>query len=134
MGAADHVKLFQIESIEKNLGSKPKPREDPCRFEKDSHAAGVVVGPGCSLDGIKMGPQGSLGLLTTHAADSLTTDSAAAATALARGCKAKTGMLGVCEDGSIPKSVLEIAKEKGMRIGLVTNSTIYDASPAALAA
>ncbi|MGH7771071.1 MAG: alkaline phosphatase [Candidatus Binatia bacterium] len=30
------------------------------------------------------------------------------------------------------KSVLEIAKEKGMRIGLVTNSTIYDASPAAL--
>lgn len=77
--------------------------------------------------------QGSLGFITTHAADSLTTDSAAAATAMAGGCKAKVGALGICDDGRIPKTVLEIAKEKGMRIGLVTNSTIYDASPAAFA-
>ncbi|TAK02261.1 hypothetical protein EPO44_08425, partial [bacterium] len=77
--------------------------------------------------------EGYLGLLTTHAADSLTTDSAAAATALASGCKAKIGAIGNCEDGRIPKTVLEIAKERGMRIGLVTNSTIYDASPAAFA-
>ena len=77
--------------------------------------------------------EGYLGLLTTHAADSLITDSSAAATALASGCKAKNGAVGVCEDGSIPKTVLELAKEKGMRIGLATNSTIYDASPAAFA-
>ena len=81
----------------------------------------------------KVMKEGSLGLLTTHAADSLVTDSSAAATALASGCKAKSGSVGVCEDGSIPKTVLELAKEKGMRIGLVTNSTIYDASPAAFA-
>jgi alkaline phosphatase len=77
--------------------------------------------------------EGTLGLSTTHAADSLSTDSAAAATALASGCKAKVGALGICDDGTIPKTVLEIAKENGMRIGLVTNSTIYDASPAAFA-
>ncbi len=77
--------------------------------------------------------QGSIGLLTTHAADSLGTDSAAAATAMASGCKAKIGALGICDDGTIPKTVLEVAKEKGMRTGLVTNSTIYDASPAAFA-
>ena len=41
--------------------------------------------------------------------------------------------LGICDDGTIPKTALEMAKEKGMRIGLVTNSTIYDASPAAFA-
>src|SRR5918996_2108282 len=75
--------------------------------------------------------EGILGLLTTHAADSLSTDSAAAATALASGCKAKIGALGMCADGSVPKTAMEIAKEKGMRVGLVTNSVVYDASPAA---
>ncbi|TMA11147.1 MAG: hypothetical protein E6J89_08595 [Deltaproteobacteria bacterium] len=81
----------------------------------------------------KIMKQGSIGLMTTHAANSLSTDSAAAATALASGCKAKIGAIGSCEDGTIPKTVLEIAKENGMRIGLITNSTLYDASPAAFA-
>ena len=75
--------------------------------------------------------EGTLGLLTTDAADSLSTDSAAAATALASGCKAKLGALGICADGSIPKTAMEIAKENGMRTGLVTNAAVYDASPAA---
>jgi alkaline phosphatase len=75
--------------------------------------------------------EGTLGLLTTDAADSLSTDSAAAATALASGCKAKLGALGICADGSIPKTAMEIAKENGMRLGLVTNAPVYDASPAA---
>src|ERR1043166_5328909 len=79
----------------------------------------------------KIMKEGYLGLITTHAANSLSTDSAAAATALASGCKAKIGALGMCADGSIPKTVGEMAKEKNMRIGLITNSTIYDASPAA---
>ena len=81
----------------------------------------------------KIMKQGSVGLITTHAANALSTDSAAAATALASGCKAKIGAIGSCEDGSIPKTVMEIAKENGMRIGLITNSTLYDASPAAFA-
>jgi alkaline phosphatase len=75
--------------------------------------------------------EGVLGLITTHPADSLSTDSAAAATALASGCKAKIGALGMCADGAVPKTAMEVAKERGMRIGLVTNSTVYDASPAA---
>ena len=75
--------------------------------------------------------QGTLGLVTTDAADSLSTDSAAAATALASGCKAKLGALGICADGSVPKTAMEITKEKGMRIGLVTNAAVFDASPAA---
>ena len=75
--------------------------------------------------------EGSVGLMTTHAANSLSTDSAAAATALASGCKAQIGALGVCADGSVPDTAMEHARQRGMRIGLVTNSTIYDASPAA---
>src|SRR5262245_47256275 len=80
----------------------------------------------------KIMKEGNLGLITTDAADSLSTDSAAAATALASGCKAKLGVLGMCADGSVPKTAMEIAKENGMRVGLVTNSAVYDARPAAL--
>lgn len=75
--------------------------------------------------------EGTLGLMTTHAADSLSTDSAAAATALASGCKANIGALGLCADGTPAVSAMEIARQRGMRLGLVTNSTVYDASPAA---
>jgi alkaline phosphatase len=76
---------------------------------------------------------GVLGLMTTHAADSLSTDSAAAATALASGCKANIGALGVCADGTVPATAMEIAKQRGFKIGLVTNAEVYDASPAAFA-
>ncbi len=90
----------------------------------------VVHGEGLNVPD-KIIKEGSLGLITTHPADSVTTDSAAAATAMAGGCKAKIGALGICADGKVPKTVMERAKEKGMRIGLLTTSTIYDASPAA---
>ena len=79
----------------------------------------------------KIMKEGNVGLMTTHAADSLSTDSAAAATALASGCKAKIGVLGVCADGSVPDTVMESAKQRGLKIALLTNSTVYDASPAA---
>ena len=46
--------------------------------------------------------EGSVGVMTTHAANALSTDSAAAATALAGGCKANVGALGVCADGIVP--------------------------------
>ena len=95
-------------------------------YNRHIHNEGLIISD-------KIMREGTLGLLTTHSADSLSSDSAAAATALASGCKAKNGSVGTCEDGTIRKTVLEVAKEKGMRIGLVTNSTIYDASPAAFA-
>jgi alkaline phosphatase len=79
----------------------------------------------------KIMTEGFVGLMTTHAANSLSTDSAAAATALASGCKAKIGALGVCADGTVPTTAMEVAKQRGLKIGLVTNSTVYDASPAA---
>ena len=79
----------------------------------------------------KIMKEGHVGVMTTHAADSLSTDSAAAATALAGGCKAKIGALGMCADGTIPVSAMELARRRGMRLGLVTNAPVYDASPAA---
>src|SRR5262249_37062247 len=54
----------------------------------------------------KIMKEGNLALTTTDAADSLSTDSPAAATAFASGCKAKLGVLGMCADGSIPKTAM----------------------------
>src|SRR5438552_4239915 len=75
------------------------------QYNRVVHNEGLVISD-------KIMKEGYLGLITTHAADSLSTDSAAAATALASGCKAKIGALGMCADGSIPKTAGELAKEK----------------------
>lgn len=94
------------------------------QYNRVVHNTGLLIAD-------KIMAEGTLGLMTTHAANSLTTDSAAAATAMALGCKAKLGVLGICADGSSAKSAVEIARERNMKVGLVTNSTVYDASPAA---
>lgn len=94
------------------------------QYSRQIHNEGFVI-----VD--KIIKEGALGLMTTHAANSLSTDSAAAATAMADGCKAKIGALGICADGTDPTSAMEIARQRGMKLGVITNSTVYDASPAA---
>ncbi|HKY09488.1 MAG TPA: alkaline phosphatase [Candidatus Binatia bacterium] len=79
----------------------------------------------------KIVKEGVMGLMTTHAADSLSTDSAAAATAMANGCKANIGGLGMCADGTIPTSAMELARRRGMKLGVITTAAVYDSSPAA---
>jgi alkaline phosphatase len=79
----------------------------------------------------KIVKEGAIGVMTTHAADSLSTDSAAAATAMANGCKANIGGLGICADGTIPTSAMDLAKRRGMSLAVITTAAIYDSSPAA---
>ncbi len=68
----------------------------------------------CSLDGV--------------------TDSAAAATAIATGYKTKNEWVGMLPDGSTPETILERAEAIGKSTGLVTDVSVYDATPAAFAA
>ncbi|HEX2828475.1 MAG TPA: alkaline phosphatase [Burkholderiales bacterium] len=75
--------------------------------------------------------RGTLGLLSTSSASSPVTDSAAAATAMSTGRKTNNDMAGVTADGKPATTLMEIAKARGKRIGLVTTATVYDASPAA---
>ncbi len=70
-------------------------------------------------------------LTRTASANQLITDSAAAATAIACGVKANNGALGVTPDGQRVESVAEIAKGKGMKVGVITTVTIVHATPAA---
>ena len=94
------------------------------QYTRHIHNEGFVI-----VD--KIVKEGALGVMTTHAADSLSTDSAAAATAMANGCKANIGALGMCADGTIPTSAMELARRRGMKLGVVTNAAVYDSSPAA---
>ncbi|MCK4894037.1 MAG: alkaline phosphatase [Calditrichia bacterium] len=70
------------------------------------------------------------GLITTHSADRLITDSAAGATAMATGFKTRNGMVGVSPDSMVLKTILEAAQERGMATGLIATSTITHATPA----
>ncbi|WP_373419597.1 alkaline phosphatase [Bacillus sp. EAC] len=62
------------------------------------------------------------------------TDSAAAATAMSAGIKTYNAAIGVDNDGSSVKTVLEAAKEKGKSTGLVATSEITHATPASYGA
>jgi alkaline phosphatase len=94
------------------------------QYSRQIHNEGFVI-----VD--KIVKEGVLGVMTTHAADSLSTDSAAAATAMANGCKANIGALGMCADGTIPTSAMELARRRGMKLGVITTAPVYDSSPAA---
>ena len=73
------------------------------------------------------------GLIRTHSADDLVTDSAAGGTALACGIKTENGMVGMAPNKAKYHSILEAAKAKGMATGLVATSAITHATPATFA-
>ena len=73
------------------------------------------------------------GFSTTYSNSSEVTDSAAAGTALATGVKTDNGRLGISSDGKTLKNVSEYAREKGKKVGLVTNDKATGATPAAFA-
>lgn len=69
----------------------------------------------------------------THLPDYVT-DSAASATEWATGVKSYNGAIGVDVNGKPHKTLIELAKAKGLATGDVTTSEIQDATPAALIA
>ena len=75
--------------------------------------------------------EGSLGLLSTHPSDAYVVDSAAAGSAMSTGHKVNNAAVAVTPDGKEVPTVMEVAKGRGKRIGLVTTATVYDATPAA---
>jgi len=74
------------------------------------------------------------GLMRTHSANALVTDSAASGTAMACGIKTNNHMIGMDLDGKKYMSILEAARERSMSTGLVVTSSITHATPACFAA
>ncbi len=71
------------------------------------------------------------GVTTTPSHDSPVTDSAAAGTAIACGVKTRNSFLGVDADGRSVPSVAEMARDAGMKVGIVTSVSLDHATPAA---
>ena len=59
-----------------------------------------------------------------------TTDSSAGGTAIVTGFKTRYGYIGIDIDGTPVKNLAELAREKGMIVGNVTNDHMGDATPA----
>ncbi len=70
----------------------------------------------------------------TGSADDPVTDSAAAATAMSTGVKTNNGVIGMDADLNIVFTILEEAKSRGKKVGLVTTTQVTHATPAAFAA
>jgi len=75
--------------------------------------------------------EGVLGLLSTEPNNAYVVDSAASASAMSTGYKVNNFAVAVTPDGKSVPTLMEIAKAKGKRIGLVTTANVYDATPAA---
>ena len=69
--------------------------------------------------------------VTNYSASHPVTDSAAAGTALATGCKTANESIGVDADGNILRNLTNVASEQGYMVGLVTNVGINHATPSA---
>ena len=78
---------------------------------------------------------GRTAYLLNDTADAIVTESAAAAGQIATGQKMTARAISMAADGKTSvKTIMELAKDKGLATGLVTTSGITDATPAAFAA
>ena len=82
----------------------------------------------------RMMEQGKLGISMTYTTDMLVTDSAASGTQLATGQFAGAEMLGLDKDGNAQENIIEKARRMGKATGLVSDTRITHATPAAFAA
>jgi len=82
------------------------------------------------LSMVALANTGVTGLVTTHSADRLVTDSAAGATALATGVKTGNGVVGMTIDGARLENLFERAASQGKAVGVVTTTSVTDATPA----
>ena len=71
------------------------------------------------------------GMTTTYSSTSLITDSAAAGTALASGVKTYNAAVGVDADGNAVPTFAEMARDAGMKVGILSSVSLDHATPAA---
>ncbi len=80
---------------------------------------------------MSMGGLPAQGITTTYANNRFITGSAAAATAISTGHKTNINYIGVDPNFTPQKTIAEMAKEQGMKVGIVSSVSIDHATPAA---
>lgn len=81
----------------------------------------------------KIAAEGSFGTSATEPYDKIVADSACSATQLATGKSARSEMIGLDKDGNTTLTILEKAQRKGLKTGLVSDTRLTHATPAAFA-
>lgn len=71
-----------------------------------------------------------IGLINTSSSKEYITDSSAGATAFASGVKTYNGAVGVADDSTEVKTLVEIVSQQGIKTGVVSTSAIQHATPA----
>ncbi|MBP1723714.1 MAG: alkaline phosphatase, partial [Deltaproteobacteria bacterium] len=74
---------------------------------------------------------GNTGYCLTYQYGTVVTDSASAATALASGVKTRDAIIGKDHDGRSMKNLVDIARQLGKSAGVVSNTRLTHATPAA---
>lgn len=82
-----------------------------------------------SVTGFEMSP--TVGLVETSSANNHVSDSPAGGTALATGVRTKNGYIGLDPEGQKLTSIMHKAQAMGKRTGIVVNTTLTEATPAA---
>lgn len=72
----------------------------------------------------------SIGFINTSSSREDITDSAAGATAFASGVKTYNGAVGVADDSTTVKTLIEIVSPKNIKTGVISTSSILHATPA----
>ena len=72
----------------------------------------------------------TIGLIKTSSSREDVTDSAAGATAFAAGEKTYNGAIGVADDSTMVKNLVEIVSSKNIKTGMIATSSITHATPA----
>jgi alkaline phosphatase len=134
--------LVAVAGLAAAVCAAPGPKRSAVLFIGDGMGPAYVtvtrVARGGSGGRLRMDALPYTALSRTHSSDSPVTDSAAAASAMACGQKTANGVL--CEDASAVygktdgiklESIAVWAKKRGLRVGLVTTTTITHATPAA---
>jgi len=109
----DGMAITQVNSAEIYLSSIAHPGEVPCRTKLSMCTFPVA------------------GMITTFGNNSYIPDSADAGTALACGMKTNSGIIAMDPTGTVPyTSMATLAKQKGMKVGIVSSVSIDHATPA----
>ena len=120
-------------------------KKDLVEVNKKAKMVILLIGDGMSASQItsyrllKEGPNGRIavdnfpisGIVLTHSADAIITDSASSATAYSTGSKTKNGFLGVDQEGRILENLTEKLDNYGFVSALISTSEVTHATPAA---
>ncbi len=126
--------LFIIVSICLNCGFNNNKPENIIILIGDGMGVAQITAAKTVRGSLHMENFKHVALATTHALDQYLTDSAAAATAIATGYRTNNGHISVLPDNTPLRTVLQEARDRGKKTGLVATASITHATPAAFAA